>query len=195
MIGRDWPRPLALVRHRDPSQVSGLGVVATGVVWPDSRALFRWTGVRPPSGHDVAVRQLCMFDNVHQIVAVHGHQGATDIETRDPMAACGDLGISVFGIVGTYGLRREVAYWGVAFDDGPAVTWRNDPDRPPRIEQWPGGWGDAWAELRDGETAADEVRVAWVPGQAADLVNAHPVYRLTGRPVVVRNGAYRKSPH
>lgn len=194
-MGRDWPRPLALVRHCDPSRVSGTGVVATGVVWPDRRALFRWSGLRPPTGHDVPVQQLCMFDHVHQIAAVHGHQGATDVVTRDPMSACADLGIAVFGIVGTYGLRRDVAYWGVAFDDGPAVTWRNDPGRPVRIEQWPGGWSDAWTELRDGETAADEVRVAWVPGQAADLVNAHPVYRLTGRTAVVRNGAHRKSPH
>lgn len=195
MIGRDWPRPLALVRHADPSGVSGRGVVAAGVAWPDDRAVFRWSGARPPAGHDAPVRQLCLFDSVAEIATVHGHQGATDVVTRDPMSACADLGLAVFGVVGTYGLRRSVAYWGVAYDGGPAVTWRCDPSRPPRVEIWPGGWEAAWAELRDGETAADEVRVAWVPGQAADLVNAHPAYRLTGRRVVARRGVHEKSPH
>ena len=196
MIGRDWPRPLALVRHDDPSRVSGVGVVATGVVWPDRRAVFRWSGARPPAGHTAPVRQLCLFDSVDEISAVHGHQGATSVVTRDPMTGGGDLGLTVFGVAATYGLRRVVTYWGVCWDHGPAVTWRNDPDRPPRIEQWPGGWSDAWAELRDGETAADEVRLAWVPHQAADLVGAHPSYRLTGRTAVVpRPSPVRKSPH
>jgi hypothetical protein len=142
------------------------------------------------------VQQLCLFDSVDEISTVHGHQGATSVVTRDPMSACADLGVTVFGIVATYGLRRSVTCWGAAWADGPAVTWRNDPHRPPRIEQWPTGWGAAWAELRDGETAADEVRLAWVPYQAADLVNAHPAYRLTGRTAVVpRPSPLRKSPH
>lgn len=196
MIGRDWPRPLSLVRHFDPSGVSGRGVVAAGVVWPDGRAVFRWSGARPPAGHADPVRQLCLFDSVGEISTVHGHQGATDVVTRDPMSSCADLGLAVFGIVGTYGLCRLVAYWGVAYDDGPAVTWRADQDRPPRVEVWPGGWETAWAELRHGETAAaDEVRLAWVPGQAADLVNAHRSYRLSGRQRVTRLGVLRKSPH
>lgn len=196
VIGRDWPRPLALVRHADPSGVSGRGVVAAGVVWPDGRAVFRWSGVRPPTGHDAVVRQLCLFDALAEITTVHGHQGATDVVTRDPMSACTDLGLAVFGIVGTYGVVpvASVAYWGVAYVDGPAVTWRCDPSRPSRVEVWPGGWESAWAELRDGEMGADEVRVAWVPGQAADLVHAHPTYRLYGRRLV-HHGGLEKSPH
>jgi hypothetical protein len=188
MIGRDWAVPFALVRHDDPSNVSGTGTVAMGVIWPDRRAVFRWSGVRPPAGHHVAIQQLCMFDDVEQIAVVHGHQGATVLETRDPMAGCADLGMQVFGIVGTYGLQRRVAYWGIAYERGPAVTWRADENLAPRIEQWPAGAASAWAELRDGETAAaDEVRLAWVPEQAPDLVNAHPVHRLSGRVAIPRN--------
>lgn len=196
MIGRGWPAPFALVRTTDPSAVSGTGVVAAGIIWPDQRAAFRWTALRPPAGHQAIVQQVCLFDRASEILTVHGHQGATRIETRDPMSGCSDLGMSVFGIVGSYGLRRVVAYWGVAYDDGPALTWRNDPARPPRIEQWPGGWADAWTELRDGETAADEIRLSWVPSQASDLIDAHRTYALSGRtPRVVRRGETKKSPH
>lgn len=195
MIGRNWPCPLALTRVTDVTGVSGTGLVATGVVWPDGRAMFRWCGA-PPAGHDRRIQQVCLFDDVAQIDVVHGHDGATRVQTRDPMAACADLGVSVFGIVRTAGLRRAVVYWGAAFHDGPAVTWRNNPDRP-RIETWPAGVSMAWAELRDAEAvAADEVRLAWVPGEAAELVDAHMSHRLYGRTAVPsRRGAIKKSPH
>ncbi len=194
MIGRNWPCPLALVREQDVTGVSGTGLVATGVVWPDGRAMFRWCGA-PPAGHDQRVQQICLFDHVREITVVHGHDGATRVVQRDPMAPCADLGVSVFGLVRTAGLRRVVSYWGVAFHDGPAVTWRNQPDRP-RIETWPGGVSMAWAELRDAETAADEIRLAWVPGDASELIDAHPSHRLYGRTAIPgRQGSTKKSPH
>lgn len=193
-MGRDWPRPFCLVRHADPSQVSGLGVVASGVVWPDRRAVFRWSGSRPPTGYADPVQQLCMFDDVDEISAVHGHGGATDVEVRDPMTAAADLELAVFGIVAGTGLRRRVTFWGVAWSDGPAVTWRADPDRSSRIELWPDGAASAWLELR-GDTAAGRVRLAWVPDQAADLVGDHRSHALSGGRVVTRRGDLQKSPH
>lgn len=170
MIGHAWPQPFALNRAHDPSGVSGVGVVATGVVWPDGRAAMRWTGATPPTGHDQCVRQLNLFDDVAEIAAVHGHGGHSALDMRDPSLPCADLGMAVFGIVGWYGQRSRVTYWGVRWDSGPAVTWRNDDRRPARIEQWPdGGAHAAFSELAD--LSADEVRIAWVPHDALTIAS------------------------
>lgn len=196
MMGRDFPTPFALVRTADPSGVSGVGTVAMGVIWPDQRVAVRWAGHRPPTGYHTPVRQLCLFDHVDEIEGIHGHNGHTFMQRRDPMSGCGDLGMDVFGIVGTYGLRREIAYWGLAFHDGPVVTWRAHSDGfPPRVEQWPSGVTRAWEELRDEETSADEVAFAWVPSQADALMHAHPANKLTGRRRLVRRHGVSKSPH
>lgn len=164
MIGRDWPRPFALIRDDDPSGVSGLGTVAAGVIWPDRRAAMLW-GDRPPSGQGLPVRQVTLWDDIIEIERIHGHNGATRLSTRDAAAAWPDLGLAVFGITAHRGVRAAVTYWGVQFDNGVAVTWRNDVMLPTRIEQWPqGGAHAAFHELQDLD--ADEARIEWVPSDA-----------------------------
>ena len=62
-------RPFVLARHEDPSGVSGLGIIAEGVVWTGGSADLHWmtdweSFVHWPGGLD-------------DILAVHGHGGAT----------------------------------------------------------------------------------------------------------------------
>jgi hypothetical protein len=66
----NFGRPFVLVRDTDISGVSGIGVVANGIQWPDGQAVIHWTGspwpttTPHPGGMD-------------SVTAVHGHGGAT----------------------------------------------------------------------------------------------------------------------
>lgn len=64
-------------RHRDPTGLSGTGVVAEGVTFDDGRALTRW------SGQTTGVHQIDLWDRLDDILLVHGHGGATEIHWVD----------------------------------------------------------------------------------------------------------------
>ncbi len=70
------PRRFHLMRHRDVSGISGTGVVALGVRWPDGTASVRWLGDRPSI---VFWDRGGMADAEH----VHGHAGATEVVWDD----------------------------------------------------------------------------------------------------------------
>ncbi|MFD7016065.1 hypothetical protein [Streptomyces sp. NPDC059928] len=70
----ELPRRFHLLRHRDVSGISGTGVVADGVLWPDGSASLRWRGDKPSSVH---------WDRLTDAEAVHGHAGATEIVWLD----------------------------------------------------------------------------------------------------------------
>jgi hypothetical protein len=74
--GPELPRRFHLLRHRDMSGISGTGVVALGVRWPDGTASVRWLGPRPSI---VFWDRGGMADAEH----VHGHGGATEIVWDD----------------------------------------------------------------------------------------------------------------
>lgn len=57
-----------LERHRDVTGVSGTGVVAHGVVFPDGTTVLRWLG-----DHQSTV----VWPSLDDAMAVHGHDGAT----------------------------------------------------------------------------------------------------------------------
>ncbi|GGU13049.1 hypothetical protein [Streptomyces violascens] len=73
----ELPRRFQLLRHRDVSGISGTGVVALGVCWPDGTASVRWLGDRPSI---VFWDRGGMADAEH----VHGHGGATEVVWLDP---------------------------------------------------------------------------------------------------------------
>jgi hypothetical protein len=70
----ELPRRFHLLRHRDVSGISGTGVVADGVLWPDGSASLRWRGDKPSSVH---------WDRFADAEAVHGHAGATEFVWLD----------------------------------------------------------------------------------------------------------------
>ena len=68
------PRSFLLFRTRDITGMSGTGVVAWGVEFPDGTAALRWNTAHPST---------VAWPSVDDIVAVHGHQGATVIRWLD----------------------------------------------------------------------------------------------------------------
>ena len=76
------PRTFELVRYRDPSGVSGTGVVAEGCEFTDGSVALRWRGDNPATA---------VWPDVESILAVHGHQGATEIRWIDAPTAPGNL--------------------------------------------------------------------------------------------------------
>ncbi|WP_350277306.1 hypothetical protein [Kribbella sp. HUAS MG21] len=76
------PRTFELVRYRDPSGVSGTGVVAEGCEFTDGSVALRWRGDHPATA---------VWPNLESILAVHGHQGATEVRWIESTRAPGNL--------------------------------------------------------------------------------------------------------
>jgi hypothetical protein len=69
-------RRFRLVRYEDVSGVSGIGVVAHGVQWPDGTCALRWAvpGLDPSTAH---------WESIEAIGRTHGHHGKTEVEWID----------------------------------------------------------------------------------------------------------------
>ena len=68
-------RRFRLIRHHDVSGVSGTGPVAEGVQFTDGAVALRWYGDYPTT---------TVWDAIESVIAIHGHQGATEVEWLDP---------------------------------------------------------------------------------------------------------------
>ena len=68
-------RRFRLIRHHDVSGVSGTGPVAEGVQFTDGAVALRWYGDYPTT---------TVWDAIESVIAIHGHQGATEVEWIDP---------------------------------------------------------------------------------------------------------------
>jgi hypothetical protein len=68
-------RRFELYRFRDPSGVSGTGVVAHGVEFLDGSVSLRWLGPYPATA---------VWPDIETLLAVHGHLGASEVRWLDP---------------------------------------------------------------------------------------------------------------
>lgn len=68
------PRRFRLVRNQDESGVSGTGVVAHGVVFPDGTVAMRWATYHPSTA---------LYGDLADVEAIHGHGGSTVLEFLD----------------------------------------------------------------------------------------------------------------
>lgn len=68
VLARTGIRRFALVRDYDVSGVSGTGLVAVGVVFPDGQAVMQWQS---------DLRSTAIYASVETLIAIHGHEGAT----------------------------------------------------------------------------------------------------------------------
>jgi len=68
------PRRFELRRDEDISGVSGTGVVAQGIAWDDDVAALHWVG---------RWRSTAVYPSMADLVAVHGHGGATRVVWLD----------------------------------------------------------------------------------------------------------------
>jgi hypothetical protein len=73
-ITESLPRRFVLNRREDPSGTSGVGVVAEGVAFTDGTVALRWV---------VALRSTAVYNSVDDLIAIHGHDGATIVVWAD----------------------------------------------------------------------------------------------------------------
>jgi len=60
-----------LVRTEDISNVSGIGIVADGIVFPDGVAVLRWRTAGGSTG---------IYDSLESLEKIHGHEGKTKVK-------------------------------------------------------------------------------------------------------------------
>ncbi len=64
-----------LLRVKDVSGVSGLGIVARGVILPNHKAVMCW---------GMPHETITIFDNIGQVQVIHGHEGKTKVIMGSP---------------------------------------------------------------------------------------------------------------
>ncbi|AZM47752.1 hypothetical protein DMB38_19955 [Streptomyces sp. WAC 06738] len=67
-----------LDRHEDITGVSGEGTVAGGVIFPDGTVAMRW---------NTGTKSTAIYDSIDDVVAIHGHNGATVVTLIDSREA------------------------------------------------------------------------------------------------------------
>ena len=72
-------KPFYLLRHEDISGLSGTGVVALGVEFPNGKAVMQWVSYRT---------SLEICESVVNIEEIHGHGGKTEVIFGNPPAPC-----------------------------------------------------------------------------------------------------------
>ncbi|GIG61826.1 hypothetical protein Lfu02_61980 [Longispora fulva] len=87
------PRRFALRRWQDDTGVSGLGIVAYGVAWPDDKVVMRWLGTT------TGVAQVCVFDSLDDLMRIHGHGGRSEIVWVDPYTVASSGEVRVGGYI------------------------------------------------------------------------------------------------
>jgi hypothetical protein len=70
-----FPRRFRLVRDEDVTGISGDGHVVDGIEFIDGYVALRWR--RPPNS-------IGIYGSVDDVIAIHGHEGATRVEWLDP---------------------------------------------------------------------------------------------------------------
>jgi hypothetical protein len=63
-----------LIREVDVSGVSGTGIVTEGVMFSDGTCAIRWL---------TKITSSALYNSVEDVIAIHGHEGATNIEWID----------------------------------------------------------------------------------------------------------------
>lgn len=89
MTSNEEPLPLhrrfLLVRKNDVTGISGLGPVAEGIQFSDGQVALRWLAPYIEATHrERGVRPTTVIhESTDSVIALHGHNGATEIEWVD----------------------------------------------------------------------------------------------------------------
>jgi hypothetical protein len=130
MGGRLYPRRFALVRHIDYTGVSGVGVVAYGVVFFDGHVALRWRSDHPATS---------LWNSIDDLLAVHGHGDGTSVQWIDDLGGRLQEAAESSDLVRGRRARRTPLP-----DDGPTAdpqTGTTPPPPPPEeneLPPWPG---------------------------------------------------------
>jgi hypothetical protein len=76
-------RTFQLVRTTDVTGISGTGVVAEGVEWSDGTVVLRWLPSATTRGAAGVRPTTVIHEDVHSVVALHGHGAATVVRYDD----------------------------------------------------------------------------------------------------------------
>ena len=68
-------RRFELIRYEDKSGISGIGKIAEGVIFSSGKCALAWTIKDIPS--------VTIYDSVEQVIAIHGHDGKTELKWID----------------------------------------------------------------------------------------------------------------
>lgn len=94
------PRTGSLFRTNDVTGVSGTGIVADVVEWPDGSASVRWRGDDP---------SIVFWDRATSVEKIHGHGGHTHIVWDNPQFAPPDLRAAQAHVMDV--LQGEIEHW------------------------------------------------------------------------------------
>ena len=72
-------RRFHLVRRKDVSGCSGVGVVAQGVAFDDGPVVMRWAKGKADAS------STGFYTSIADVEAIHGHQGCTEIKWLDEL--------------------------------------------------------------------------------------------------------------
>jgi hypothetical protein len=75
VASKSGPRCFQLVRHSDPTGVSGTGVIAEGVEWSDGTVALHWGGRFATT--------TVWPDGIDALLTIHGHSGSSTIHWLD----------------------------------------------------------------------------------------------------------------
>ncbi len=64
----------AVERKTDVSGVSGAGLIAVGIKFPDGKCVMQW---------QTAIRSITIYNSIEELKKVHGHDGETVIKWLD----------------------------------------------------------------------------------------------------------------
>lgn len=67
-------RTFFLQRYRDKSGISGIGKIAEGVQFTSGKCVLAWL---------TEVKSIAIYDNLEELTAIHGHDGATRVIFHD----------------------------------------------------------------------------------------------------------------
>jgi hypothetical protein len=78
-------RRFRLIRNTDITGISGTGIVAEGIRFSDGTAVVRWRELpEGDAGYARGVRATTViFPSIDAVEALHGHDGATEIDWLD----------------------------------------------------------------------------------------------------------------
>jgi len=68
-------KPFYMKRNVDINGLSGTGVVAVGVMWPNGRVTICWTSIKSSTEN---------HDSMENLIELHGHAGNTEFIFGDP---------------------------------------------------------------------------------------------------------------
>jgi hypothetical protein len=147
--GRLFPRRFALVRHIDYTGISGIGVVAYGVVFSDGHVALRWCSDHPATS---------LWNSIDDVLAVHGHGDATSVQWIDDTSDRLQEAAETLGAGHRRRARRASREDAASFDtrpvdvesesadtSGQTADVDDQPDEPPPPPPPAGNPPDAWA--------------------------------------------------